>query len=829
MQNNLKICLVLSLITFGFGGSAKSANNLAMEEKNRWVEAKFQAISDSKQKTSGLLILSNHRHQVSKNSRNGKPLKIGSTEYLRGIACHANSKIVVRLPSAGKTFVSNVGVDSNNETRPGGGSVIFSVDVKGREVFRSSIMSEGTDPVVAEVNLGGVNEFIIRAGDAGSRSDFWDQADWAEAYVITEEDKKLYLDELEIIKYANGPYTTDPPFSFRYGERDFRDICRDWTCKRSTEQIDDGRTRHIVTYLDPATGLEVSLTAIEYNDYPTVEWLLMLKNNSTTSTPIISNVLPIDTMFLKYSEKNSCQLHHHTGDIGAPNSYQPHKTELEFNSPLKLDPGPGGRPSDMVLPYFNLESNGFGLILAIGWPGQWSADFTNIDEQGIQIRAGQELTNFTLYPGEEVRTPLIVVQFWEGDHLDSQNIWRKWMVEYNMPRDAGKVTPVQCSASSHTLSESGDKAAMDAYRKAGITLDYWWIDAGWYTKDGWGGWEKTGTWEVDKTRYPNGIRAVSDHAHSINTRLILWFEPERVMPDTWLYDKHPEWLFKEGLDWPKSGVKLLDLGNPKALTWLIEHTEKMLKDEGVDLYRLDFNANPLPPWRANDADDRQGISEIHYVTAFLTFLDELSARNPNLLIDNCASGGRRNDLETMRRSIPLWRSDYTEPLGKQCHTYGLAYWLPYQGTAAPPNDIYSFRSGMNASIAAGLDVSRNDLDWKLISRNISQWREVAEYYLGDYYPLSPYTTEQSGWIAWQFDRPDLDEGMVQAFCRKECPIKTLALPLRGLDNKSEYTVRNFDENQTINTTGAKLMAEGLTVRFTTKPDACLIKYKKIKK
>ena len=52
-----------------------------------------------------------------------------------------------------------------------------------------------------------------------------------------------------------------------------------------------------------------------------------------------------------------------------------------------------------------------------------------------------------------------------------------------------------------------------------------------------------------------------------------------------------------------------------------------------------------------------------------------------MLIDSCASGGRRNDLETMRRAVPLWRSDYAfEPIGQQCMTYGIRLWLPYHGT-----------------------------------------------------------------------------------------------------------------------------------------------------
>ena len=66
-------------------------------------------------------------------------------------------------------------------------------------------------------------------------------------------------------------------------------------------------------------------------------------------------------------------------------------------------------------------------------------------------------------------------------------------------------------------------------------------DAGWYPC-GSGGWPKTGTWEVDAKRFPKGLRAIGDYAHKNGVKTIVWFEPERVAADTWLTQKHPEWI-----------------------------------------------------------------------------------------------------------------------------------------------------------------------------------------------------------------------------------------------------------------------------------------------
>ena len=77
-----------------------------------------------------------------------------------------------------------------------------------------------------------------------------------------------------------------------------------------------------------------------------------------------------------------------------------------------------------------------------------------------------------------------------------------------------------------------------------------------------------------------------------------------------------------------------------------------------DYYRQDFNMQPDIYWAANDEPGRTGMKEIRHIEGLYYFWDYLLSRFPNLLIDNCASGGRRIDWETIGRSAPLWRSDY---------------------------------------------------------------------------------------------------------------------------------------------------------------------------
>ena len=616
----------------------------------------------------------------------------------------------------------------------------------------------------------------------------------------------------------------NPPFSFRYDGRPSSDLLKTWKLDRSSRKLDANRTERVLEYTDPKAGLVVRCVAVEYSDFPTVEWTVYFKNDSKSDTPIISDIRALDTSF---ESERKFTLHHHSGTLVTARDFEPHETPLNPGDSLRFAP-PGGRPLGVVFPYFNLEWENAGAIIVIGWPGQWFAEFKR-DESGVKVVAGQELTHLKLHPGEEIRTPLIVVQFWEGDRVRSQNVWRRWMIAHNLPRYGGELPKPQMPAVSGNhypgllCNQKDEILFLDRFAEEKIKLDYWWMDAGWYPNKG--NWTSTGTWEVDKTRFPGGLRAVTDHARKQGVKSIVWFEPERVTPGSWLYENHPEWLL--GAD---GGQKLLNLGNPDARKWVTDHTDKIMTDEGVDAYRQDYNIDPLRYWRANDPDDRQGITENHYVTGYLAFWDELRRRRPNMLIDSCASGGHRNDLETMRRAVPLLRSDYIfDPVGEQGHTYGLASWLPYYGTGFINFDTYIFRSTMCPNTTLGPDVRRSDIDWPLLRKLIAQWRKVADYYYGDYYPLTPYSLESNVWMAWQFDQPQAGTGMVQAFRRSSSPYESARFKLQGLDPKAQYEIVDFDRAGRSRLSGRELMEKGLPVKLRNQPDSAIIVYRRTTK
>jgi len=328
------------------------------------------------------------------------------------------------------------------------------------------------------------------------------------------------------------------------------------------------------------------------------------------------------------------------------------------------------------------------------------------------------------------------------------------------------------------------------------------------------------------------MKPVSDHAARAGADLLVWFEPERVTAGSQLDREHPEWLLKGG-----AFDRLLNLGDAKCRRWLTNHICRLIRDNGIKIYRQDFNFDPLGFWRDQEAPDRQGMTENLYVQGYLQYWKDLLARNPGLWIDSCASGGRRNDLETMRLAVPLHYTDHgygDHPVKLAFHS-ALFEWIPYfkdfslswdlRGNARFDHEVdsFSFHCGMAPMFFATLDIRRDDYDFALAAKMIGIWRKVADLILtGDYYPLTPYHRSADQWVARQFDRPEEGRGFIQAIRLPAARAESLTVYPRGLREDAVYHFENPETGETREMTGAALQAQGFAVTLPQRAGAAWI-------
>jgi alpha-galactosidase len=750
------------------------------------------------------------------------PIRLGQRKFKHGLGTHANSEIVLHLPPDAKEFRAFAGIDNNFDTQGVRGSVQFSAELAGKEVFRSPTLRGTNAPAPVNISLPtGTRELTLKV-DATPDGPGYDQADWADARILAADGKVWWADE------DRQQFTgTATPFSFRYGGISSTTFLREW--KRAVQTKDTpSRTIREVSWTDPQTKLCARATVSAFKRYPAVEWVLEFENLGDKDTALLADVQALDVQLRTGYARKPVKLHQLTGDVCGEHSFLPLESEVEPGKSVALAPE-GGRSSSGAFPFFNVQYGDEGIIAAIGWSGQWRAGLERSGAGPTTVRAGVEQLSLSLHSGEKVRSPRILLLPWKGDRLAAHNRFRRLMLFEYMPRQNGRPLPLpialQCfDRYVSKLPDWGTEAVQIRAAKAAYNAgcDTHWLDAAWFE----GGFPSgVGNWFCPTQRFPNGLKPVSDACHQLGLKFIVWFEPERVAPGTQIAREHPEFVFGG----EKGG--LFKLSDPAARRWLADLLSRRITEFGVDTYRNDFNLGPLGFWRQADVPDRQGMTETRYVEGLYALWDELLAGHPGLSIDNCASGGRRIDLETCRRSVPLWHSDTgcspDHADWNQTQIAGLSLYVPLFGACAWTPEAYDLRSAATAGLICQFPVFDEKFSFASARAALAEVKENQKYWYGDFYPLTPCALGPGALIAWQLHRSDLNAGIVLAFRRSECPYPVLQTGLHGLNRDASYRVDFFEEGRTSQQrtlTGKQLM-NNVELRMSRRGTSLLVRYK----
>lgn len=143
--------------------------------------------------------------------------------------------------------------------------------------------------------------------------------------------------------------TPSLPFSFTYNGWSSSSLLSSWASSKTTTNLDTKRVQHTLIYTDLTTGLVVRCVAIQYLDFPTVEWTVYFKNIGTQDTPVLENIQAADFSVNRVAGSEFV-LHHNLGSMRSAQEYQPIDSSLPPLASIRLAPE-GGRPSSTVLPY----------------------------------------------------------------------------------------------------------------------------------------------------------------------------------------------------------------------------------------------------------------------------------------------------------------------------------------------------------------------------------------------------------------------------------------------------------------------------------------------
>lgn len=615
------------------------------------------------------------------------------------------------------------------------------------------------------------------------------------------------------------------------------------------------------------SGLAVTQAETGYPEFTATEWVLRLENRAGAPSPLLSRIHPLDMVVAPQSgggpfpngyepggiAYTDFMLHYFDGSHANAHDYAPLTQRLGRNGARHFVlSAKGGRSSNGHMPFFNLQNGPeSGVFFAVGWSGQWQVQMDIHDGAGVRVRAGMEDGCFRLEPGEAVRTPSVVMMEWKGPLEESWNRWRRFLRAHKSPDLAGAPCAPRTWANSwfnydcgYGVNEANQLDCIDDAARLGV--EFLVIDAGWYDCPHPYWWDGVGNWERPRRdAFPRGFAPLFARARERGVGFGVWFEFERASIASRVVREHPDWVLGATADWTVKartvGVEhtscLLNLGRRDVQDWILGLVDAYVR-EGMAWLRHDFNDEPLEVWRHADAPERQGISEIRYIEGLYRIYDEIRRRHPALLIEGCASGGRRIDVEIIARNHGYWASDLMcgtpEPMQAHINAFNhilLPHWhhTVLRDGNAPRGDTpearYRFFSFLGGGPCVSFDCARRDMDRALVRRWMEMFRQVRHLTEGDYYALTACDLSLEAWSALQFNRPDMGEGLVAFFRRPASPYHAARFAMHGLDERADYEFRSLLDEDRFILSGADLRG-GMDVTLPACPDVRLMSYRR---
>lgn len=449
------------------------------------------------------------------------------------------------------------------------------------------------------------------------------------------------------------------------------------------------------------------------------------------------------------------------------------------------------------------------------------AEVSQTDLTRLTVGIQDTQFEFHLDSGESFTAPEVILSFSENGLGQLSRNYHK-AIRHNLCRGKYKTErrPVLINNWEATYFDfTPEKLVAIAKDAKELGIEMLVMDDGWFGKRD-SDYSGLGDWFVNEKKLKGGLKNLVEEVNKAGMKFGIWFEPEMISEDSDLYRAHPDWaLTVPGRSFTRARHQLvLDFSREDVRTYIFDRMCEILESANIEYVKWDANRHLTDVWSAKLPADRQGEVFHRYILGLYDFLEKLTQRFPNLLIEGCSGGGGRFDAGMMYYHLQIWCSDDTDAIERLDIQYGTSFGYPISTVGSHVSVCPNHQTGRSVSMKtrgvvamAGtfgyeLDITRLSQEEKDMVK--IQVEEFKKYYFliqqGDYYRLTD-DGRKSPYVAWEFAAEDGTEALLNVVTLR---VRAYAMPytvrIKGLKPEAVYEVEGTGEKYS----GAALMNGG---------------------
>ena len=455
----------------------------------------------------------------------------------------------------------------------------------------------------------------------------------------------------------------------------------------------------------------------------------------------------------------------------------------------------------------------YGMLFVYSGNFLVEAEKDQYDQTRIQMGLTDELFAYPLEAGAEFTAPEVILSYTnkglsrlsqQYHHCIMNHICQGKYVHVNRPVLINSWEAAYFDFTGDTIVELAKEA------KA-LGIDMVVMDDGWFGKRNDDN-SSLGDWYVNEEKLGGTLTKLIERVNAEGVKFGIWIEPEMVSEDSDLYREHPDWAITiPGRKPVRSRNQLvLDFSRKEVRDEIFKRICAVLDQGNVEYIKWDMNRSLADIYASNVTYD--------YVLGVYDFLEKLTNRYPDILIEGCSGGGGRFDAGMLYYTPQIWCSDNTDAINRTRIQYGTSFFYPVAAMGSHVSAVPNHQTGRVTSMhTRGVAAMSGTFGYELnpallnakekaeIRAQLAQYREYQELIReGDYYRLSnPFQDNFAAWMVVSDDRSKALVSVIRLTAEANPPAAYVTL--KGMEEDAFYREKTTGKVYP----GAALMEAGI--------------------